>query len=114
MKAWGGIASLQLGLPAVWTGARSRGLSLSDVARWMCEAPARLIGLAERKGSIRAGCDADLVVWDPDRNKITPYQGRSLQGVVEATYLRGEKVFARSSDLFQAPPRGRLLSRGTS
>jgi allantoinase len=121
MRAWGGIASLQLGLPAVWTGARARGRSLSDVARWLCESPARLIGLEGRKGSLRVGCDADLVVWDPDatltvdadklehKNKITPYQGRSLFGQVQATYLRGEKIFDKG---VHGSVRGRLLSRG--
>ena len=83
--AWGGIASLQLALPAVWTGARRRGFGLADLARWMCAAPARLAGLADRKGAIAPGHDADLVVWDPEasftvdatalhhRHKITPY-----------------------------------------
>ena len=128
VRAWGGIASLQLGLPAVWTGARARGGSVLDVARWMCEAPARLVGLVGRKGAIRPGCDADLVIWDPEapmavdaanlehRHKLTPYQGRTLLGRVHATYLRGEKIFERSRDgaatrgTFVGAPRGRLLS----
>ena len=88
-EAWGGIASLQLSLPAVWTGARARGFSLADVARWMCEGPARLAGLLDRKGTLAPGRDADVVVWYPDeefsvtsallrhRHKVTPYAGRS-------------------------------------
>jgi len=102
-EAWGGIASLQFGLPVVWTEARARGASIPDIARWMCEAPAKLAGLAT-KGRLEAGCDADLVVWRPEadftvrkecivhKNKVTPYEGRTLFGVVDATYLRGSRV----------------------
>src|SRR5262249_29441693 len=67
MAAWGGIASLQLGLRVVWTGMRARGLPLERLAAWMCEGPARLAGLAARKGAIAPGHDADFVVWHPDR-----------------------------------------------
>ena len=99
--AWGGIASLQLALPAVWTGARARGLGVEDVARWMCRNTAALAGLHRTRGMIAAGYDADLVVWNPDerfvvdpsrlahRHHITPYAGRELFGVVHATYVKG-------------------------
>jgi allantoinase len=105
ISAWGGIASLELSLAAVWTGASRRGFSVSDVARWMSHAPAKLCGLGHRKGSIQRGYDADLVLWDPakqgrvhstvlqQRHKVTPYDGLLLQGAVEATYLRGVKVW---------------------
>ena len=99
--AWGGIASLQFGFPAVWTEASERGFQLDDVARWMASAPARLAGLSKRKGEIAPGCDADILIVDPDeeftvkreanhhRHKLTPYTGRKLRGVVKKTYLRG-------------------------
>ncbi|MDB4906029.1 MAG: allantoinase [Gemmatimonadetes bacterium] len=99
--AWGGIASLQLGLPAVWTGASARGASVHHLSRWMCEAPARLAGLSSRKGSIAPGLDADFVAWNPEeeqvvhaarlehRHKLTPYAGRRLRGVVSASYIGG-------------------------
>jgi allantoinase len=102
--AWGGIASLQVGLPAVWTEARRRGHTLADVVRWMAAGPAGLVGLAGTKGAIAAGRDADLVAFDPDapfavraeelhhRNPVTPYAGRTLTGAVRTTWLRGRVV----------------------
>ena len=91
--AWGGIASLELSLAAVWTSARARGFAPVDLTRWMSAAPASLAGLADRKGAIAVGRDADLIVWDPtatftvdrgalqQRHKLTPYEGRRLSGV---------------------------------
>ena len=96
---------MPLTLPVVWTGARMRGVALEALPRWLSEGPARLAGLADRKGAIAAGYDADLVIFDPDREMIvdasrlyhrhalTPYDGARLKGVVLATMLRGEIVF---------------------
>jgi allantoinase len=122
--AWGGIASLQLALPAVWTGARERGFTLTDLARWMCAAPARLAGLEGRKGEIVPGADADLVIWDPEasfqveprdlqhRHKLTPYAGRTLTGIVSRTLLRGETVYDVSvENRFPGAPAGKLLRK---
>ena len=114
--AWGGIASLELGLPVVWTEARRRGFSLTDVVRWMAEGPARLLGL-QHKGRIGLGDDADFCVFAPDeafvvdperlhhKNPLTPYDGRPLLGVVRSTWLRGEELAGER-------PRGQLLTRG--
>lgn len=125
--AWGGISSLQLSLPVVWTEARRRGVSLGQIAAWMCQAPAALAGLGRRKGGLDPGKDADLVCWNPDasftvaaedlrhRHKLTPYLGERLTGVVEWTMLRGEMIYARranggtSDPRPPAAPRGRLL-----
>ncbi|MEU3076863.1 allantoinase AllB [Streptomyces laurentii] len=119
-SAWGGISSLQLGLPAIWTEARRRGHSLEDVARWMSAGPARLAGL-DRKGAIAAGRDADFAVLAPDaaftvdpaglqhKNRVTAYAGKTLHGVVTATWLRGERVYDRG---VLTEPGGRLLVRG--
>ena len=98
--AWGGISSVQLGLPVVWTAAANRGFSLTDVVGWMAGGPARLVGLGG-KGAVEAGRDADLVVFAPDerfvvtadrlltRHRLTPYLGQELRGVVRRTWLRG-------------------------
>ena len=119
VRAWGGIASLQIGLSAVWTGASARGFSMEDVVRWMCRAPARLAGLEARKGAIAPGKDADLIVWDPDaestvdpaalyhRHPVTPYAGLRLRGRVVTTLLRGETVLREGE--FGAAPLGTAL-----
>jgi allantoinase len=115
--AWGGISSLQVGLPVVWTDARRRGFSIADVATWMSERPARLAGL-HRKGRVAPGFDADFCVFAPDesfvvdparlhhRHPVTPYVGRILTGVVRETMLRGELTDPMR-------PRGQLLVRGS-
>ena len=120
-EAWGGISSLQLALPAVWTEARERGFSVADLARWMCAAPARLAGLQEQKGAIAPGYDADLVIWDPEasfvvssrqllhRHKLTPYAGRTLYGAVRRTLLNGEVIYERGR--VADDPQGMLLLR---
>ncbi len=121
LEAWGGIASLQVALPVMWTEARRRGASMSQVVRWMSEQPAKLAGLEHRKGAIREGCDADLVVFDAEgtfqvstarlehRHPITPYAGEMLTGVVEATFLRGAKVYGEGK--FVNEPKGEQCFR---
>jgi len=121
MRAWGGISSLELSLPVMWTEARSRGASVAQLARWLSEAPSRLAGL-HRKGAIAVGYHADFVVWDPEaefrveagrlhqRHKLTPYAGRKLRGLVQATFLRGQKIYDRGT--FPDPAAGCVLRRG--
>jgi allantoinase len=119
MAAWGGIASLQLRLPVVWTEARRRGFSLREMANWLCANPARQVSLETRKGALAAGGDADVVIWNPDRefvvnaarlehrHKITPYESETLTGVVEKTFLRGRKIYDEGVRV--ASPVGHLL-----
>ena len=118
--AWGGIASLSVALPVVWTDAASRGFGLEDVARWMASAPAALAGFSDRVGSLEPGRDASFVVFAPEaefvvapeklhyRHAISPYMGERLRGVVDATYLRGEPVFRDGAIISGA--RGRELT----
>lgn len=105
MKAWGGISSIQFSLPVLWTVAQRHNCSLNDMMRWLCEKPALLPELEKRKGKIQTGYDADFVVWDPEKkfiitedrvyhkHKLTPYLNEEMFGVVEQTWIRGEKVF---------------------
>jgi len=115
--AWGGIASVSLALSAVWSKARQQEISISEVVRWMCEQPAALGGLANRKGRIAVGADSDFAVFNPDRpwhvtpeslhfrNKVSPYLGERFTGQVRATFLRGALVYEEGR--FPAPPAGK-------
>lgn len=98
-SCWGGIASLQYSLPAVWTGAKQRGAPIEKVSQWMSVTTSRLAGLDSKKGRLAAGFDADIIVFDPDGScdarpgkLLSPYQGRDLTGNVLATYVAGENV----------------------
>jgi allantoinase len=107
--AWGGISSLSVALPVVWTEAQKRGFGMTDIARWMADGPARLAGCGSRKGRIATGCDADLVVFDPEaeftvtkerthqRHAVSPYLGERLRGVVNGIYLRGRQVVTKGA-----------------
>jgi allantoinase len=115
--AWGGIASLSVALPVMWTEARKRGFTMLDIAHWMAEAPAGLAGCQMCKGRIAPGFDADFVVFDSEaefvvteerlhyRYPLSPYMGETLRGVVKATYLRGVPVFVEGQ--FPGAPAGR-------
>jgi allantoinase len=124
--AWGGIASLSIALPIVWTDASRRGFTLDDIARWMSSAPAALAGFGNRAGSLAPGREANFIVFDPEaefivtperlhyRHAISPYMGETLRGVVAVTYLRGEPVYQEGSFQNSAaqnqPARGRELT----
>jgi len=121
--AWGGISSLSLALPVIWTEASRRGFTLIDLTRWMCEEPARLAGCSASKGRIAEGFDADFVIFEPEaefvatkdrlhyRHPVSPYLGEKLRGVVKATYLRGQCVFTDGQ--FCGGPTGREIDAGT-
>jgi allantoinase len=118
-KAWGGISSLQFSLPVLWTGALRKGLALHVIPEWLCEKPARFTGLDHRKGFIKTGYDADLVIWDPEntftveeeiiyhRHKLTPYRGEQLYGTVEQTWIAGQKDFDSSGSFH--PNKGAII-----
>ena len=118
--AWGGVASLQLGLPLMWTAARERGIGLEQVVAWMSAGPAALAGL-DAKGAIEPGRDADLVAFAPDasfvvdpgrlhhRNPVTPYAGRTLSGTVRDVWLRGRRIVTGGA--VTPDPLGRLIRK---
>jgi allantoinase len=118
--AWGGIASLSVALPVVWTDASQRGFTLDDIARWMSSAPAALAGFSDRAGAIAAGREANFTVFNPEaewvvtpdrlhyRHAISPYMGERLNGMVAATYLRGKPVYQVGE--FPNAVRGRELT----
>lgn len=118
--AWGGISSLQLRLPIVWTEAQRRGHALLDLARWLCSEPAKLVGLEKQKGAIVQGFDADLIFWKPaneftvsgqallHKHKLTPYESMRMRGTVEKTFLRGQKIYD-GGELTRGPL-GKLLT----
>jgi len=105
LNAWGGISSLQLRLPIMWTEASRRGYGIAEIVRWLCGAPARQVGLSHLKGAIKPGSDADIVIWNPNaqfrvaaaqlyhRHKLTPYNGEILSGLIEKTFVRGHMVY---------------------
>jgi allantoinase len=121
MRAWGGISSLQFGLPVIWTEARARGHSLPELVAWMSTRTSKFLGLNGKKGMIAPGYDADLVVFDPEaeltvtssivhhRNKLTPYEGKTLHGIVRKTIVRGITVYEDGQ--FPAGPVGKPLLR---
>ncbi|MDC0479949.1 allantoinase AllB [Candidatus Marinimicrobia bacterium] len=118
-KAWGGISSIQFALPVIWTECKQRGYSLEQLINWMSKQPAKFVGMDDLKGQISPGFDADLVCWNPDKkyiikkeaihhkNKLTPYEGESLYGVVNATFLRGQKVYENGQ--FLGNPKGKIV-----
>jgi allantoinase len=121
IEAWGGISSLQLRLPVMWTEMRARGYALGRLAEWLSQSPARLAGLGARKGTLAMGSDADIVIWNPDeefrvepqmlhhRHRLTPYRGRILSGTVKQTFLRGHKIYDEGE--FSSAPMGAVLKR---
>ena len=122
-EAWGGVSSLQLGLPLMWTAARERGVALETVVAWMSAGPAALTGLSS-KGAIGVGGDADLVVFAPDesfvvepdqlyhRHRVTPYAGTTLSGRVRTVWCRGRRVVR--DGIVSGSPHGHLLRKGSS
>ncbi|KAL6298879.1 allantoinase [Sparassis latifolia] len=121
MRAWGGISTLGLGLSLLWTEGRRRGVSIGQVVSWVCEKTALHAGLQDRKGRFAVGFDADIIIWDSEaeftvtkealnfKNKLTPYEGLNLRGLVEKTFVRGQLVYDAARGFEGLEPIGRLL-----
>jgi allantoinase len=119
LRAWGGISSIQLALPALWTAAKAHDCDVNDIAKWLCLNCSTLAGVNNTKGKIEKRYDADLVAWDPDKkfvvkeesihhkHKVTPYIGEELYGVVDQTWLAGEKIYDNGN--FTSLNRGRVI-----
>ena len=118
-SAWGGISSVGLGLPILWTEMTRRNLTLTErdtdlailnVVQWCCVNTAAQVGLEKQKGAIAVGLDADFCVFDDEaewvvepstmlfRNKCSPYQGKTLKGMVRETWVRGRPVFVKGGE----------------
>lgn len=121
-SAWGGISSVGLGLPILWTEQTRRGFNILDVVRWCCVNTAAQVGLDHRKGALRIGMDADIAVLDDEaqwtvmpntmlfRNKCSPYEGKQLRGMVKETWLRGRRVYSRAHGFREKKgPEGELI-----
>ncbi len=118
----GGVPSIEVRFAAVYSqGVRAGHLSLAQWVDVCCTTPARLFGL-QSKGEIAIGYDADLVIFDPERERvITPaslhetagwtlYEGMMLRGWPVVTISRG-KVIVENDELLVGPGYGRFIKR---
>jgi allantoinase len=123
--AWGGVSGLQVGLSAVWTEARTRGVPLEALVPLFTTGPAAVAGLTG-VGAIEPGAAAHLAVFAPDdefvvdaatllhRNPVSAYDHRTLAGRVHRTWLHGETVFDLAAGGVVGEPQGRLLAARTA
>ncbi len=119
--AWGGISSLQFGLSLIWTKLKQKNIALTYLVKWMCENPAKLVGLEHFKGQIKKGYQADFVIWNPNKkhtidkkeilhkNKLSAYEQHTVFGVVEKTILAGNVIFDKNKENFTDKPKGKYL-----
>jgi allantoinase len=114
--AWGGISSVGLGLPILFTTAAERSArgdsapSIIDIVRMCSQATAKQVGLSHCKGGLKVGLDADICVFDDEavwtlracdmrwKNRCSPWEGHTFKGRVQETWLRGSKVFAHGAE----------------
>jgi dihydropyrimidinase len=118
----GGLPGIETRLTLVWQGVRAGRLTVADWVRLCSEAPARTFGLFPRKGSLRVGSDADVVVWDPERPQSldaeslhmrvdhSPYAGQVVRGWPSLVLSRGHTV-AQDGHFTGDPAWGRYLPR---
>jgi len=121
-----GLPGIEARLALLYTFGVGQGrLSLNRWVEVCCAAPARIFGLYPRKGTLAPGADADIVIFDPDREvtlsravlhertDYTPYEGLALHGYPVMTVARG-RVLIEDGKFVGAKGRGRFLARGLS
>ena len=120
-EAWGGISSLQFGLSLIWNYLKLNKYAINDLVKWMCENPAKLVGLSHKKGQIKKGFQADFVIWNPDssyiidkkdilhKNKLSAYEQHTVFGVIEQTLLAGNVIYDKNNKNFTNKPKGKYL-----
>jgi len=119
------------GLPGVETrgeliysyGVAKKRISAAQMCKALCENPARLYGLYPRKGLLRRGSDADIVVYDPGASHViqaencvanvdySPYEGFVTSGGIRQVWLRGRKSVENGRVLDEVP-QGKFMVRG--
>ena len=120
--AWGGVSSVGLGISILWTEGEKKGITAEDIVRWCCKSTAEQVGLGHQKGDIAVGLDGDIAVFDDEstfevepstmlfRNKCSPYEEKTLKGIVKETWLRGRKIHSRGHGFdSKEGPAGKLL-----
>ena len=118
-----GLPGIELRLALLYTfGVLTGKISLNRWVELCCSAPAQIFGLYPRKGTLEAGCDADLVLFDPLREvtltraglheqvDYTPYEGFRLRGYPILTILRG-KILVENGHFMGTPGDGNFLAR---
>ena len=93
-SAWGGISSVGLGLPILWTEGKKRNenFRIEDVVRWCCKNTAKQVGLENTKGDLGVGYDADIVVFDDTAEfNVCPFLSST------SPFFRNRKLTRRNS-----------------
>lgn len=122
-SAGSGIPGVELTGPLLWDRALRGHARLEDVVRWTSEAPARVFGLDDRKGSLRVGRDADLVLLDPERRttlaserfvtrsagSLRHVEGTEVLGAIVGVWSRGRRVVDDAGRVVAAAGDGAVL-----
>ena len=121
----GGLPGIETRLGLVWEGVHAGRLTVEQWVRLCAESPAQLFGLWPRKGNLRIGADADIVVWDPARTQSlaadalhmrvdhSPYESMSVTGWPAYVFANGRLV-AAGGEFTGEPAAGRFLRRNPS
>jgi dihydropyrimidinase len=121
-----GMPGVETRLYLLWEGVREKKISINRFVEIIATAPAKIFGMYPRKGTIAVGADADVVVWDPEKEHVlsqktlhmrvdySPFEGRKIIGAPMAVLSRGETIVEHGA--WVAPKkqgRGQFVRRGT-